>query len=231
MSRGDDREHFSDFNRGLYSTVYMDSYFRRHVADLAWQELAGIKVELLHWHEPGSCINSLVYAMVGRALSVTGDLGDAIYEWSQHRSLMAVSGSSFSYWFGKLRAGTADQGPIGSIWRSETYYAEALYDLENFREDQPYAKAPQAEFCDEYLKHYNEETGHDLTLAAIEAAGNSMMEADDFYQDYGHDLFCDDSFPSGWAPTVHVQLHLHGLKRAFEWLKVNNKLEAYLSTP
>lgn len=230
MSR-DDRENFADYARGLYSVAYMDGYFPRHVADLAWQEMAGIKVEILHWHEPGSSTNSLIYSMVDRALSVTGDLGDAIYEWSNHRSLISVSNASFDYWLGKIRAGTADQGPIGKIWRSETYYAEALYDLENFRESQPYAKFPQEEFCAEYLRYYNEQTGNDLTLNDILEAGGSMMQADDFYQDHGHHLFGEDSFPEGWAPTVHVQLQLHGLKKAFEWLKNNNKLDAYLSTP
>lgn len=64
------------------------------------------------WAKPGTNIDSLNYIVRGRYLFVYGDLGDAIYAWSQEITLEWVAGCNLDYFAGKCQA-----SPLGRDFR------------------------------------------------------------------------------------------------------------------
>lgn len=80
----------------------------------------------MSWKRPGTVIDSVNMRIEGRYLLVWGDLGDAVYCWSQPISFKFLSGLNEDYFAGKCLASEAGRG--FREWNQE-YAEEALEEM------------------------------------------------------------------------------------------------------
>jgi len=66
--------------------------------------LTGNHGEVIVWKAPNTNVNSLIYVIFGRYLSVFGDLGDAVYAWSSNINVAFLAGCNVDYFEGKCQA-------------------------------------------------------------------------------------------------------------------------------
>jgi len=70
-------------------------------------------VEVLTWRKPGTSTFYVQYITIGHRLIVTGDIGEAVYGWSQKVTLAWVAGCNYDYIHGKCQA---SEGGRSSQW-------------------------------------------------------------------------------------------------------------------
>lgn len=63
---------------------------------------------VITWKKPGTSINSIRFILSGQYLCAVGDLGDAVYQWSECITPQFLGTCTFSYMFGKVRAYPGD---------------------------------------------------------------------------------------------------------------------------
>jgi len=63
---------------------------------------------VITWKKPGTSINSIRFIISGVYLCAVGDLGDAVYQWSERITPQFLGTCDFSYMFGKVRAYPGD---------------------------------------------------------------------------------------------------------------------------
>jgi hypothetical protein len=88
----------------------------------------------LRWAKPGTIANSITYILEGCYLTVLGDLGEAVYRWSENLTLDFLQGCSADYMLGKCKA-------------SEVGYEFTSWDEQAAR---TWAKGAQKQRLDEY---------------------------------------------------------------------------------
>jgi hypothetical protein len=79
-------------------------WFKDHVAQ--HQKICGLDgvSERLLWRDPENIHYAVLYHRIGRRLIVTGDIGDAIYWWSESHSMHWISQLCLSYFHSKCIA-------------------------------------------------------------------------------------------------------------------------------
>ena len=85
---------------------------------------AGCDIEVLTWKKPESYNYMVRYLVSGNTLCVYGDLGEAIYQWSENVTLEWISNLYLSYFKGKCQA-----SEVGRDFR-EWSQRKALKELE-----------------------------------------------------------------------------------------------------
>lgn len=72
----------------------------------------------LRWAKPGTIANSITYILEGCYLTVLGDLGEAVYRWSENLTLDFLQGCSADYMLGKCKA--SEVGCEFTSWDEQT---------------------------------------------------------------------------------------------------------------
>jgi len=205
------------YNRyaGFYSDAFMSRFFKDHKAVREQGVLAGVQLDVINWRKPGSGIDSLVYCMVDNELTVTGDQGDAVYQFKSHSDLLELAGSSLEHFLDRLVAGTSEMSPVGHTWHAETALFRCVTVIAQQRGQD------RQELSDEnFVSHWLskpvtvELLGNNLTLEEIDEACGSPEDLQALVDEFGDILFPDDDNIDGFIPTMQVQLHHYGLRLA-----------------
>jgi hypothetical protein len=100
------------------ATQRIVNWFKDHRATLHESvELAGWKIECLRWQKPGSSDYRVDYMLRNGTLCVTGDLGEAIYEWySPVDGLKWIAGLDIGYFHSKCLASEYGRGSKNYEW-------------------------------------------------------------------------------------------------------------------
>jgi hypothetical protein len=77
----------------------------------------------LIWERPGTSIYHVNYNCWGRNLIVVGDIGDAVFSWSQRVTFEWLAGLDFDYFWRKCQA--SETGRTYYQWNSEVIGAQA----------------------------------------------------------------------------------------------------------
>lgn len=106
-------------------------WFREHRATFQ-QFVAGGGGELrrLRWSKRDSSIYLVIYVIDGCCLYVTGDLGSAVYRWSQPLTFEWVANCDASYFSGKCEA--SENGRGHEEWSQKKCAEEAEYRVETW---------------------------------------------------------------------------------------------------
>ncbi len=110
-------------------------YFPDHVAKADSDE------HMIQWKKPGTGNNSVVYLLHRNLLFVGGDLGSAVYCWSQCITLDFLAGCNLDYFAGKCEA--SEVGRSFNEWDGDT--AERRM-RERFAEEGYYAEGTRTKF-------------------------------------------------------------------------------------
>jgi len=86
--------------------------------------------EFIVWTNPGTSVYRVDYALHGVFLVVLGDMGEAVYQWSQAISWEFLNGLDFSYFHSKCRA-----SPTGFPWNDWCSRRAKEYLEDLFKED------------------------------------------------------------------------------------------------
>lgn len=103
-----------------------------HAATIVTQDK---KVVVIRWGRPNSGFYSIYYTLFGNVLMVCGDLGEAVYQWSEEITLKFLSGLHIDYFASKCQASPHGRGFLD--WDAEACEAEiAGYFEEGERRDE-----------------------------------------------------------------------------------------------
>jgi hypothetical protein len=185
-----------------------DSWFKNHVA--TYEEITtpkGINIEILTWRQPESSIYFIRYIKNRGTLSVSGDVGDAIYQWHHSiGSMECIAGLEVDYFASKCMA--SENGRGYKEWNED----EAKKDIED------YITECEKEWDDE-------EKALDIREKFAILDGNealsSMGEWHAWLHENGYEFFGDDYYEFGNIGTVvdmRCHSHLYGLKLAIKQL-------------
>ena len=161
-----------------------------------------IGIERLTWKKPESSNYMVQYIISGNTLCVYGDLGEAIYRWSQHITFEWLSGLDLSYFKGKCRA-----SEVGRDFREWDEY-KALDALKHFAKE-------------EYFKWKDfEDSGGQNSLYGYDDWREWLSQHG--YKILGED-FWDWAYGVGFTINVRCKYHFIGLQMAMKQIKgVNN---------
>ena len=171
----------------------------------------------LEWGNPGTSNYWLRAIISKRTLIIYGDIGDAIYQWSQELDWQWLSGLGLGYFSGKCQA--SEEGRQYVDWDDEA----AQSWLETcFKDEEEQRAADMEEWDEDKRKAYAEK--HPTMRQRFEdasGAGNlfSQMEWNMFLHDNGHEIFGDDLSSvaeCGQVIAQRCQAHLIAIKMAVE---------------
>ena len=178
-----------------------DEYFKDHVATLTvLKDESGNVVERLNWSKPGTGINRIVYFRYGCVLVVFGDLGAAIYQWSDLANLEWISCCNIGYFAGKCQA--SEEGRVYKIWDSDVLEERIAEYFESRQDENPIGFAKFKASSGPHSTSFRDEW-----MCFLEREGHEHFGQDFYEWAYGETV----------APRCH--LHLEGLRRAFKQLK------------
>lgn len=178
-----------------------DEYFKDHVATLTvLKDEQGNEIERLLWKRPGTSVCMIVYLRSNATLLVYGDLGDAIYQWSEKQTLEWISGLNFGYFAGKCQA--SEEGRGYKTWDGQVLEERIKEFFKDYQEEYPrgYAK-----FQESYGRHSTSSRDEWIMFLSTEGAEH-------FGPEYSY-------WPMGETIDGRCNLHLEGLKLAFKQLK------------
>lgn len=173
----------------------IESYFKNHRA--YYRQIEPDLEELL-WSS-GSTIHKILYLRRRNVLFVCGDLGEAVYVWSEHFILERIAGCSLDYFASKCQA--SEDGRGYPDWDE----AECLSNVRYWLEDEGPGKT-----WDEFVK------------AGGKEAAQSKFEWNCWLGEHGYDFFGSDygeCCEAGKTVAVRCQLHLLGLKAAMDQIR------------
>lgn len=164
----------------------------------------GTVIELLTWAEPGTNNCRIDYIGKGGTLFVQGDLGEAVYRWSDARSgLEFISGCSLGYFAEKCEASEYGRG----------------YESWNFNRAEKGINEiwEEIEATNETIKKFAESYGP--------GSLSSREEWHEFLRDSGEEFFGEDNWEDYWDIGMDIDLrcqaHLLGIKMACK-IRANN---------
>ena len=103
-----------------------NDWFKTHVAKFDETTFSdGTKILRLDWRRPGEVWYWVRYIISGRFLMVCGDIGEAVYEWSENLTWEFLAGCDSHYFASKCMASECGRG--GRTWDSEV----AEYNLQD----------------------------------------------------------------------------------------------------
>jgi hypothetical protein len=184
------------------------SWFKNHVV----MEHVSLSVgkaerqfEMLIWGEPGTSIYQIKYSRLDNVLTVSGDVFEAVYSWSEVRDLRWISGLDLSYFASKCRA--SENGRGHKDWNRD----KAREWLEDYLQ-------PQEGMSDD---EFSKLAGKRLKFIEYDGWGELHSNASwiIWLARNGYDVFGDDYTDMeniGSEISLHCRAHLVGLRMAFE---------------
>lgn len=203
----------------------MKESYKDHVAKHVIYEAGENKVEKLIWKKPGTINYAVCYMISGGYLFAYGDLGEAVYQWSDFIDFEFLAGLNVDYFAGKCQASEYERGykdwceieakeDVDELINSAAEYKECIC-VEDAEDDE------ECKCFEKYKK--------DLWEKFRETGGDgSLYSKDEWYE------WCRESaykvFGEDWGEWIgntgeivahRCRLHLLGIKMAVEQLKVN----------
>lgn len=170
--------------------------------------MAGHEFEMIIWKQPGTRIYQVNYSRLDNVLTVSGDLFEAVYSWSEVRDLRWISGLDLSYFASKCQAS------------------------ENGRGYKDWNRDKAREWLDDYFKSCRCHKGiSDDERSKLAGKSLKFIDCDGWGEIYskaawiiwlarnGFDVFGDDYTDMeniGSEISLHCRAHLVGLRMAFE---------------
>lgn len=186
-----------------------EEWFTQHeaVRVVVADKLAGHAMWVLNWRKPETGMYGVRYIIDANKLIVTGDLGYAIYLWSEPITFEFVADCDLGYFSGKCKA--SEKGYQYTQW----YEGEARKELELWVEEA------------EENGETKEERRKKLDTLDFDGAWNAISDEHtwaDWLRTYGRETFRSDDwfdwFNIGIGVDVRCRAHLIGLKMAMEQL-------------
>ena len=180
--------------------------FKNHKATVdqyAQLDCGRIDIEVLTWKKPDSSSYMVRYIIYGNTLCVYGDLGEAIYQWSQAITFEWLSSLDLSYFKGKCQA--SEVGRDFREWNNN----KAIDTLKSFAKD-------------EYFKwsDFEENGGKDSLY--------DVREWEEWLRENGTDVlgenFWEWAFEIGYTINTRCMYHFIGLQMAMEQLRKNETI-------
>jgi len=183
-----------------------ESWFKNHEAKIIklFGPVGKEREVSIDWRNPEDCCFAVRYLIVGDVLYVSGDIGEAVYQWYRPISLKSLVTFNLDYFSEKCTA--SPTGPGFLVWNSELV-------VEQINESK------KEELCDA------ESYDYEIELAAEEA-----MVCIDTQEDWCEFLGCNSAkglfgsepmefYDAGLEPEMRCLAHLEGLKMIQEQLE------------
>lgn len=162
-----------------------EHWFKDHVAQCqATGDIGGLKWEnalVLRWQNPKSWNYGCRFIIHRQWLMAVGDIGEAVYQWSDDISLGFLASLDFGYFHGKCQA--SEVGKNYSDWDVAVGETNRLARLADLQGDEPhkhrdaemellkgFSKADKAD-CQKAAQEYYDETGDGECAGAIGELG------------------------------------------------------------
>jgi len=147
-------------------------------------------IDRIVWQKPGSSVYRADYILHGPFLAVVGDMGEAVYQWSENLTWAFLNGLNFGYFHSKCRA-----SPKGFPW----------YDW-----DEQVARKQVDELFDG--SDYLDKSNRDECLSACSSESDWQM----FTMEKGYEMLGSDwwELNIGKVPALQCVGHWYGLKLA-----------------
>ena len=155
--------------------------------------------EVLYWARPKSNTYYIRYVVMGLYLMVTGDMGDAVYQWGSKVTFTWIAGLDLSYFVRKCLASECGRG-------YKTWDKDWLND----------------ERMDELTDEYGAEKINLLCNEGGRGVSSNKIEWTLWLNEYGYDVFGEDYYELGNAGEdfdIRAVYHFDGLKMAMAQLK------------
>lgn len=113
-----------------------ERWFKKHVAhrhDYLEQSNIGLPISVIDWREPGTSIFAIRYIISGRSLMVTGDAGDAVFEWSEGITFEFLNNCNLGYFAGKCQA--SEVGRRYVQWDSDACRDNGFFTLSSYSKE------------------------------------------------------------------------------------------------
>lgn len=194
------------FNKEIFKN-HTASYF---TTSLPFANKGGrANAELLYWKAGPSRLFAINYICVGPNLFVSGDLGNAVYQWGAPITLEAISTNNLDYFAGKCQASPYGHGY--EQWSHE-YAKKSLHDLfNNITEKTDFIDEPS-----KIKKLFDDTRGwHNINFDWEWCAWCEKHAAKVF----GDDWFEICSPKIGYTVSIECEMQLEGLKMAIQYLK------------
>ena len=173
------------------------SRFQDHVATTTGVENMSLAPATIHWAKPGTGTYSCTYIIYRRWLFIAGDIGEAIFEWSEKISPQFLAGCDWHYFLGKCQA-----SPHGRNFESwDNRFAEL------------WMRDRHSEFDDSEIPEWLASifnSGGDKD--AFESAGREV------YDETGDSEEAGDIASAGMVADFHFVLQYEGLQMALKQL-------------
>ena len=180
--------------------ICREQWFKDHRANMLGNPITPA-AKVISWEKPQSLNYGCRFIIHRRWLCVVGDIGEAVFEWSQDLTLEFLASLDFGYFHSKCRASASgnkfEQWNPREAWQS--------------------------------LKQLEQEYGHDgITKYTKELTTGSCKDeyeyaARKFYEKTGEAELASMIVSGGNAPSVHAIGMFVGLKMAIEQLKANSE--------
>lgn len=182
-----------------------NDWFKTHVATI---QLNTPELTLVKWQKPDSWIFGCKFIIHRRWLTVLGDIGEAVYEWSEDISLQFVANCGLHYFLGKCQA--SEDGRKFKYWESQLAMENAAIWLAEMEKE--------GEGSDR-LEVMRE-------IAKLGKAGKDEYQtaANDAFDSTGDSEFCCQITSLGTVPHPRAIGHWIGIQMAVEQLKAGGKL-------
>lgn len=115
--------------------ICRDEWFKDHVASIILGhvghglEPSNVQVTVINWKNPKSWNYGCRFIIHRRWLTVVGDIGEAVFEWSEDITLKFLASLDFDYFLSKCRA--SESGKDFEMWNSKA----AISRLQEFLRD------------------------------------------------------------------------------------------------
>jgi hypothetical protein len=196
-------------NRGDVEKMIRERWFPGHIAKRIPQaESAGI--EVIRWRKPGTSVYFISYMIRGPYLIVTGDVGDAIYRFSENLSLDLLVACEVDYFASKCTA--SENGRCYPSWDPDAATA----------------------YLEEWIKGGIDDEDIEKRRRSL-CSENSAFTACQWKEDWKDwlEVFGSGAFGPDWiefgeigrAVDIRCMGHLIGLKMACAQLREQEKVE------
>jgi hypothetical protein len=184
--------------------AYFEREARRATAEFKDHQAAmlttdGNHVTLIEWRKPGTSINSVSFILKGRYLCVIGDLGDAVFAWSEIITPAFLASCDWHYMKGKCQC--SPHGSKFESWDDEMAKAWADKAADEFHSEQ--------RDCPEWLTRLSDSNNLKEDFESI---------AREVYDDTGEAEEARDIANAGMVPDYHYICHYIGLQMALAQL-------------
>jgi len=184
-----------------------EEWFQNHKATVLLE--SADQGTIISWQNPDSWNYGCHFIIHRRWLIVVGDIGEAVYEWSQDLTLEFLAGLDFHYFHGKCQA--SETGRRFTQWSSKSAF-KCLDDWLKENYDESGAKSETIE----ELQSLTENSAEDEFKSVCDSVYRNGMDPE----------ICSMFLEAGNVPNCRAIGHFVGLQMAIEYLRAAKEVTA-----